>query len=118
VKARTLVRLAFKSFELDIPFDIRDPSGKAIDAHSEVLYKSHVDKIEKMKDWTLSPFRYMAVEKKAGAFILKQLASIVNCSNCHSGHANKQCKNLLCKKCCIGDVSISKCVVHGKKPLE
>jgi hypothetical protein len=118
VKARTLVHLAFKSFKLDIPFDIRDPSGKAIDALSEVLYKSHIDKIEKMKDWILSPFWYMAVEKKAGSFILKQLALILNCSNCHMGRANKQCKNLLCKKCCIGDDSISTCVTHGKKPPE
>jgi hypothetical protein len=47
---RTLVRLAFKSFELDIPFSSKDISGKENDPHSELLYKSHhVDKIEKMK---------------------------------------------------------------------
>jgi hypothetical protein len=47
VKAHTLVRLAFKSFELDIPFNIRDPSGKAFDVHSKVLYKSHIDRLKR-----------------------------------------------------------------------
>jgi len=118
VKAKTLIRLAFTSFELGIPFDNKDPSGVAIDPLSEPLYKSHVDKIEKMKDWRESPFRHMSVEKKAGAFTLKILATKVSCSACTSGRANKQCKKSLCKKCCMEDDTVSKCTAHGKKPSE
>jgi hypothetical protein len=47
VKAKTLVRLSFKSFELGIPFDDKDPTGMTIDPHSELLFKSHVAKIGK-----------------------------------------------------------------------
>jgi hypothetical protein len=116
VKARTLLRLAFKSFELDIPFSSKDISGKEIDPHSELLYKSHVDKIEKMKAWKDSPFREMRVEKKSTPFALKPLSTKTNCSYCNTGHANKQCKKSLCKKCCLADSLVKKCTAHGKKP--
>jgi hypothetical protein len=88
---RTLVRLAFKPFELDIPFSSKDISGKEIDPHSELLYKSHVDKIEKMKAWKEdSQFREMRVEKKSTVFALKPLSTKTNCSYCNTGCANKQ----------------------------
>ena len=97
------MRLAYKSFELGIPFDNKDPAGKTIDPHSEVLFKSHAEKIEKMKDWNGSPFRLMQVEKKSGAFTLKVLATKVDCSSCGTGRANKSCKKTLCKKCCFAN---------------
>jgi hypothetical protein len=58
VKARTLICLSFKSFELDTPlaFDDKDPTGKTIDPHSEALFKRHTKKIEKMKNWKYLPF--------------------------------------------------------------
>jgi hypothetical protein len=115
VRARTLVRLAFKSFELNIPFDNKDPSGVPIDAQSEPVYKSHVDKIDKMKDWKDSPFCRMTVEQKSNGFMLKLLAMKVDCEKCTTGHANKQCKKLLCKKCCLDtDETTTKCAAHGK----
>ncbi len=57
------MRLAFKSFELNIPFDDKDPSGVPIDAQSEPVYKTHVDKINKMKDWKDSPFHHESTAK-------------------------------------------------------
>ena len=65
VKAKTLVCLSFKSFELGIPFDDKDPTGTTIDPHSELLFKSHVAKIEKMIRWSKSPFLRMKAEEKA-----------------------------------------------------
>lgn len=115
VEAKTLVRLAFKSFELGIPFDNKDPTGKTIEAHVGVLYKSHVSKIEKMKEWPDSPFRSMKVEKKNNGFKLKPTSTKVTCSKC-PGRANKSCKKTLCKKCCLEDESITSCAAHGKKP--
>jgi hypothetical protein len=120
VKARTLVHLAYKSFKLDIPFDDKDPSGKTIDPHSEVLvFKSHVEKIEKMKGWSDLPFCFMKVArvKKSNAFTLKVLATKVNCSICKTSHANKSCKKTLCKSCCDKESTVSKCAAHGKKPV-
>lgn len=114
VRAKTLVRLAFKSYELGIPFDDKDPSGVPIDAQSEPIYKSHVDKINKMKDWKDSPFRRMRVEQKTNGFLLKMLATKVDCEECKAGRANKQCKKLLCKKCCLADETVTKCAAHGK----
>jgi hypothetical protein len=49
--------------------------SKEIDPQSELLYKSHVNKIEKMKAWKDSPFREMRVEKKSTAFALKPLST-------------------------------------------
>jgi len=91
-------------------------TGVEIDPFSEVLYKSHADKIAKMEKWESSPFRLMKVEKKAGAFMLKPTATKVDCSSCVIGGANKQCKKLLCKNCRIADNTIAKCGAHGKKP--
>jgi hypothetical protein len=45
-------------------FDDKDPTGKLSDPHSEVLFKSHAKKNEKMKDWNDSPFKRMKVEEK------------------------------------------------------
>jgi len=116
VDVKTFVRLAFKSFELGIQFSEKDPSGKAIDLYSEVLYKSHVEKIEKMSKWDSSPFLRMKIEKKSRGYMLKPLATKVDCSACVTGRANKNCKKKLCKKCCLLDTSESKCTAHGKKP--
>jgi hypothetical protein len=116
VKAKTLVCLSFKSFELGIPFDDKDPTGTTIDPHSELLFKSHVAKIEKMMRWSKSPFLRMKAEKKSGGYALKVLATKIDCSICRTGRANKQCKKILCKKCCMNDASVSTCTTHGKKP--
>jgi hypothetical protein len=116
VKAKTLVHLSFKSFELGIPFDDKDPTGMTIDPHSELLFKSHIAKIEKMMRWSKSPFLRMKAEKKSGGYALKVLATKIDCSICRTGHANKQCKKILCKKCCMNDASVSTCTTHGKKP--
>ncbi len=114
VRARTLVRLAFKSFELNIPFDDKDPSGVPINAQHEPVYKTHVDKINKMKDWKDSPFRHKSIQQKSNGFMLKLLATKVDCEKCTTGHANKQCKKLLCKKCCLDDETTTKCAAHRK----
>ena len=65
----------------------------------------------------LTPMHWlMSVQKKSSTFELKTLATKVKCSNCKTGHAKKQCKKILCKKCCKADVRVDKCRAHGKKP--
>jgi hypothetical protein len=115
VKAKTLVCLSFKSFELGIPFDDKGPTGTTIDPHSELLFKNHVAKIEKMMHWSKSPFLRMKAEKKSGGYTPKVLATKIDCSICHTGHANKQCKKILCKKCCMNDAFVSTCTTRSWK---
>jgi hypothetical protein len=57
----------------------------------------------------------MKVEQKLNGFMLKLLAIKVDCEKCTTGHANKQCKKLLCKKCCLEDETVSKCAAHAWK---
>jgi hypothetical protein len=66
-KARSLVRMAYKAFEMGLPFD-----DYGIDPGSEVLYRSHK---EKVKDWANSPFTNMRLERAENegyAFWLKE----------------------------------------------
>jgi hypothetical protein len=58
----------------------------------------------------------MKEEKKSNAFMLKVLATKVNCSICKTSHAKKSCKKTLHKSCCDKDASVSKkCAAHGKQ---
>lgn len=68
--SRSLVRLAFKSFEMGIPFMKINLEGVDLDPFGEVLFKSHKEKIEQMKDWAQSPFKGMEiVQKKVRMFL-------------------------------------------------
>jgi hypothetical protein len=71
-KARSLVRMAYKAFEMSLPFD-----DCGIDPGSEGLYKSHKDKFDemKMKGWADNPFANMELERAENegyAFWLKK----------------------------------------------
>jgi hypothetical protein len=69
-KARSLVRMAYKAFEMSLPFD-----DCGIDPGSEVLYRSHKEKFDEMKDWADSPFANMKLERAENegyAFWLKK----------------------------------------------
>jgi hypothetical protein len=96
------VRLAFKLFELNIPFDNKDPSGVPIDAQSEPVYKSHVDKIDKMKDWKDSPFCCMRVEQRSNGFMLKLLAMKVDCEKCTTAMPTSSARS-----CCARNVVLT-----------
>jgi hypothetical protein len=50
-KAHSLVRMAYKAFEMSLPFD-----DCGIDPGSEVLYKSHKDKVEQDEGLGRQPF--------------------------------------------------------------
>lgn len=65
-----LVLVAYKAYEMDLSFDV---SG--IDPGSEVLYRSHKEKVDGMKDWAGNPFANMHLERAANegyAFWLKE----------------------------------------------
>jgi hypothetical protein len=116
VGARTLVRLAYKSFKMGIPFEATDPAGQQIMAESEPVFNSHSEKVKEMEGWDLSPFTFMKLEKAASGFVFKSTVTKIDCSGgCATGRANRQCKAKLCKRCCLLNDQTEKCSTHGKK---
>jgi hypothetical protein len=112
--SRSLVRLAFKSFIMGIPFCNKLPDGTDIDPCVDQLFNSHQKKVERMKDWSGSPFlMHKLVSKSEGCFF-KLLGNKVHCCSCTTGRANRACRQTLCKKCCIKNMDVSKCAAHGK----
>jgi hypothetical protein len=102
----TVMRIPFCNTRLD---------GTEIDACTDQLFKSHVQKVEAMKDWDGSPFRIMHITEKRGeGSFLKRIAQKKNCEGCNIGRANKHCVHTLCKKCCNASSEIEKCIAHKK----
>jgi hypothetical protein len=67
-RARSLVRMAFKAFEMGLPFH-----DHGIDPGSELLFRSHKEKIEQMAAWDANPFVGMMLTREEGnAFRLGQ----------------------------------------------
>jgi hypothetical protein len=116
--SRSLVRLAFKSFEMGIPFSSEKLDGTSIDPCADQLFASHKEKIEAMQRWEDSPFRIMhIVTHMRGGSFLKRLGKKLNCSDCKKGRGNKNCVRVCCKKCCLANIEIKTCCVYSKKEV-
>ena len=104
--ARTLVRLAYKSFQMGLPFDQGTLSPMDGD-----LFSSHKRKFEEMEEsWDKFPLkRYRIKEKSGKSFVLRK--SYVNCS-C-GRKANLNCVLELCLKCCLKKPN--NCKAHKNK---
>jgi hypothetical protein len=98
--SHNLMRLAFKSFEMCIPFCNKRLDGTEIDACTDQLFKGHIQKVE--------------AEKRGEGSFLKRIARKVNCEGCNIGRANKLCVQKLCKQCCSASSEIEKCIAHKK----
>ena len=93
--ATTLVRIAFKAYELGFPFTCN------IDPTDDTIAESQKIKFDKMKDWSNSPFHpYQCKKVKTYYKLVKKHAS-VNCVKCESRKANKTCANKMCRQCCL-----------------
>ena len=84
--AKSLIRLAYKAFQMKLPFD-----SNGLAPFTETIAKSHVDKLKEMKNWKESPvFIYKANNaKKGGGY---ELVSRINkhvCMKCGSSTCNK-----------------------------
>ena len=101
--ARTLVRLAYKSYQMGLPF-----SKSSLSLSSGELFISHFKKVEEMEnDWADYPFADFKLKvktKKSYVFARYRL-------QCECGRkANLQCIVEMCSKCCKTD----ECKVHSK----
>jgi hypothetical protein len=101
--------------EMGIPFQATDPAGEQIMAESELVYKSHEKKVKELEGWDLFPFTYMKLEKLRSGYVFKPTVTKMNCNECVTGRANRQCMAKLCKPCCLKkNDQTEKCATHGK----
>ena len=100
-QARTLVRLAYKSYQMCLPF-----LKTSLSLFSVEVFASHKRKVNEMeRDWAeyqFSDFKLKVKSRKSFTFIRRR-------SECKCGRkANIQCKILQCSKCCRSQ----ECKVH------
>ena len=109
-----MVRLAYKSMRMEVPYSLEDPEGETFMDTSEKIYPSHKKKIEELNEklGTKSPFvKYNINSSNSGGFLLVKAYTKIDCSNCNVNRANKSCKQVLCKKCCV-EKGVP-CMAHG-----
>ena len=104
--ARTLVRLAYKSFQMGLPFSLSSLS--IVDGE---LFSSHKKKVEEMQEnWEAYPFsEYSLKAKTKKSYVFKRVRADCPCGR----RANLMCISLKCCKCCKSE-SID-CLVHSNK---
>ena len=115
VGLKTFIRLAYKSYQMKIPYSKEDPDGEKFMNEKEKFFSSHKEKIEEMNaKWeNESPFLNYNVISKQRAFYLEKITNKIDCKKCKSGRANKNCVQSFCKKCCVG--TNVKCTAHQTK---
>ena len=103
--ARTLVRLAYKSYQMKLPF-----SFSSLSLLDGVLFTSHQKKILEMKakwpEYPFCDFKLRAKSKKS--FVFEQMRTECECGR----KANKKCAFSKCSKCCSKEST--NCKVHSK----
>ena len=104
---RTLVRLAFKSQQLGVPFDKGDLS--LLDGE---VFASHKKKHEEMQaNWEQYPFKNFRLKSKSKK---KSYRFITAYLECFCGRkANLNCNYKKCSKCCSKEVG--ECKAHKNK---
>ena len=102
--AQTLIRLAFKSFQLKLPFS-KEFRGKELDnvTSENIIYSSHKEKYDeftlaKFAENPFPPSEFSLVAKSKNSWFFED--KYATCRTCH-GRGSKACKNeRLCKTCC------------------
>ena len=87
---------------------------EGLDHLADPLFESHKKKLEKMANWSQSPFvGTKLVEKGNGRYRLVSLMQRVICKKCKHGRANKSCKKGMCARCCRHEPG--RCQTHKVK---
>ena len=97
--SRTLVRLAYKSYDMGIPF-----SRSSLSLTNGELFTSHRKKVEEMKEkWDDYPFiDYKLKSKSKKSYVFVRVKTECQCGR----KANLKCISKKCSKCCkLGIVS-------------
>ena len=98
--ARTLVRLAFKSYQMGLPF-----SQGSLNLLDGELFVSHKKKVEEMEvKWDAYPYRQYKLESSKKSYRFRKIRA-----ECPYGRkANLKCAVEKCSKCCSKDPVVCK----------
>jgi hypothetical protein len=108
LEAKSFVRLAYKSFQMNIPVDWDRYTCKP-----GKLAKRHVCKFKEMATLLESPLDKYAVKYIRGVPYLKSTRGFIICSTIECPtRGNKQCPFTLCKSCCRKRSDGSGCKAH------
>ncbi len=102
--AQTFVRVAFKAFSNDLPFDLG-----AVDPQYGHLYKAQLDKMKSLeeKKWSANPLKQYAVQQyKKVHKLVRKVCSQEGCGKKN----NVLCPQRMCSNCCAK--SGQKCAQH------
>ena len=95
--ATTCVRIAFKAFEMGIPFEF----GAGGDPTNGTLATSQKEKIDAMQMWDGNPFVHYNIKKINNHYIMQKKVAREQCTKCKSRYINSRCTFKLCSKCCV-----------------
>jgi hypothetical protein len=104
-KDRSIVRIFYKAFDMSLEIEGRDDLLRLIG--KEVIYKSHMQKIEEMgRSWEESPFtsdkyKFLSSGRGGNEYKIVEIPKPIQCASCTNKSANKKCKHSCCKKCCL-----------------
>ena len=113
--ATTCVRIAFKAFEVGIPFDF----GARGYPMNGTLATSQKENIDAMQMWDGNPFVHYNIKKINNHYRMQKKVAREQCPTCKSRYINARCTFKLCSKCCVdGTTEGGACRVkshHGAK---
>jgi hypothetical protein len=108
-EATTLVRMAFKAFELGCPFTFGD-----LDPTVGTIAASQKLKFDQMKEWNDSPFHQYQCNKVSTCYKIVKKHAKENCVQCLTVSCNKKCRSKMCKSCCA-EHGAPVCSAHKNK---
>ena len=102
VQNATCVRIAFKAFEMGIPFEF----GAGGDPTNGTLATSQKEKIDAMQMWDGNPsfVHDYNIKKINNHYRMQKKVAREQCTKCKSRYINSRCTTFkLCSKCCCVD---------------
>ena len=109
--ATTLVRIAYKAFDLGFPFTFGDLTPEDVGG---TIAESQKVKMDLMSDWHNSPFLTYKCKKEKTYYKIVKKHSQEKCVKCLTKNRNKNCTTKMCKPCCA-EHGASICSAHKKK---
>ena len=99
VQNATCVRIAFKAFEMGIPFEF----GAGGDPTNGTLATSQKEKIDAMQMWDGNPsfVHDYNIKKINNHYRMQKKVAREQCTKCKSRYINSRCTLKLCSQCCV-----------------
>ena len=106
--AKTFVRIAYKSYQMVLPFDMF--GVKPYNRKIAMSHKGKLEEVQRERDHHF--FRNLRVKKTSGSgYQICREFTKTHCSTCKHGKANAKCAGKWCAKCCRKQDDVE-CKVH------